>query len=636
MAYTPTLDQLNQDRPSQSYTPSLDELNQDRPQSTQINNWGLFGQDPSEPGNALSHWFTTPHKELARKAFELEVSAVPGIGAESLAAPYIARGAGLLGDALGGSKYVKQLSSLLGSSVSGAAGGAASGATYGALEPADTFGQRLENSGKSAEQGAEFGSLLNPTGKIAGSVLSTQIPGISRILSRVANKIGGLGKSGSITPEEVAHNISMVPEGIKLPLGNINNSPLLQRTQGAISALPWSGYAKPIDQLNNFYRESFDNLQSNTPSNVSNPNEYIYDKYEKEYLSARSNTHDIYTKLGESGDLLAESNPNNKFDDNSFKSAIQKALDEINPQIVNKTSEKAYAPIADFLNDFKNNTPVNDFKTATNVGKALNHLYGQYLETSDGMMRRYINQAKKGLEDSINDNAEKFPQLNELREAANKARQYQAEFENHPDGGDSPFYKIYNRPRVTNTGHFISDYIKPSKGNIDNSALTHSLTDKLSAEDKRFLFNQFISPTGDETVSQKLRNTEKLNNTQRLSLLGDDKPLTDQIIHLKRMVPDSANPGFVPKTGFTGNKVSDVLAASIFPKILIGTGFGRAATSALRSNTLRDMYLKALQNSGTKNINPLTDLLPHLSSISQAAKYPVMNLELDKYSGVQK
>lgn len=637
MAYEPTLDQLNQDRPSQYYTPTLDQLNQDRPIPTPSYMSLLSGINPSIPAPNLSGnnvqnaatWIKQNPKDVGLAA-GIGAGALTGGLADAIAAPAIlGAGEGLegaLGSGLLSRLIPKALTSVGRGIVSGAAGGGAGNAVSQALQPNTNLSDILNSAQQGAVTGAKWGAFLNPaidTG-IAGI---SSIPNLSSLLNKTANSLGGIGKYGNITPEEVEQNMKNIPEGIKIPLGNLINSPKLQRIQGILGAIPFSGAEKTSDQLNSFLNESLDNLKSNIPSNVDNANDYVFNEYKNRYEDAKEDTSNKFDQLSNSADNISKNNPNINFDDSSFKSSIKNALDEISPQLINKTSIKAYKPITDFLNDF-NNTPINDFQTATNVGKSLNNIYRQYMDPSDGLMRRYINQAKSGLEQSIDDNAANYPELSDLRNQANSARKYQAQFENLPNGQLSPFYKIYNNPRVTDTGKFINSYLQPSKGLIDNSALTNSLTSKLSPETNNFIFSKYISPTGDETIGQQLSNIEKLNDSQLTSLIGDKKPLVDQLKTIKQIVPESTSPGFVPKTGYTGNKQLSLLAMIMHPYLGLGPLAARMGTSALKSNTLRDLYLNSLKN--TSNIqNNFSSLTPYLNLL-KSPTYSAISMNAQK------
>jgi len=517
------------------------------------NSQGVSTEDQYNPFKEIT---SNPYKPQMPNSIATEIgesipgiaaSFIPGAGAEEAAGAALSKVPEFFG------------SNLAKKALQSAAGGAASAPLMG-INP---------------KTGAEWGAALGPAGELVSNI------------GKLPAKILG-GKMGY---EEAKQAIDSVPKGIKLPLGQIVDSPRLNRIYQGASSIPFSGTAKPYDQLNSYLQDGIAKLTENSPENVPDANQHVFDMYKNAYDQSKQNTHNAFSELSDAADQLGDRG----FDKTKLNDAISDARKEVNPKLVNDTASKQYKPIIDMLDDFEK-TDIPNFQTANHVGQVLNDLYRQNSAPENGMMRRYINKLKSGLEDSIDDNASKYPELSELRQKANQARQYQAEFEKTPSGAKSPFFKINNNPNASDTGKFIDSYVKSSLGNKDNSSLLDNLLSKVDEPTKNLVAERFINPRGESSLSDQVKNLSKLSPGQRSLLFGGNKPVSDEILKLSKMFPEGKNPGFVPKTGFTGSKITGGVLGALHPE-LVGLPIGaQIIQRALRSNALKNIYLNSLKS----------------------------------------
>lgn len=541
------------------------------PQAVRPGQVGLFGQKFAPAQEQIQN--TIQARKGLSESLPLIASLGTGVGAEGMAAPMIE---GLVSKLGGGA-----LARILGSAASGAVGGAASSLPLG------------QNVGTGAAIGAPFGA--------AAQSVKEALPALVNYYK------------GQSTPEQIQQSMSQIPEGIHLPLGGVVQSPKLQSTESLLSSVPFSGGKKPYFQLNNWMNSSLDNLKSGVPATSLENDKNAYNDWEDNYLKSKSNTHNLFTDLADKANKVSSDNTipgmtgatyqavksPYKFDDSTFKNSIDGLISDIKDRAGNDISSDTYSPIMKILNNYKNRN-INDFKTARNVGFGLNDLYGKNLSPENALERRYIGTMKKGLEDSIDENASKYPELNDLRDQANQARVNQATFENLPNGKRTPFFKIFNTPNASDTSNFVNQHFKsPDSLNL--------LLKNVSPDTKESIATSKINPGDNQTIAKQVENIRKLNPEYRQALFGDKKPLADQMVEMSKMYPGGKSPGFEPQTGLTGSKMESTLGLAGGIGSLLGTGHIPAAAALasipaganlanrfLRSNTARDLYLQNL------------------------------------------
>lgn len=474
--------------------------------------------------------------------------------------------------------------------------------------------------GVTPSSGAAWGAAFGPLGEA-----------VSRIPKLPAAILGGKSralKGARMGAEEAAQSFNKIPQELNLPIGDMINSKNLQRMYQKLRAIPFSGTDAAYDDSHNLIKQNILDATGISPENLENldVNTPAFEQTANAYQQAVNNTHNKFSNLAE----MADQSANKGFDKSALDNAIKEAKDEIGKKIVNKTSAARYKPITDLLDDY-DQTDIPDFRTAINVGHALNDEFGANLKPEDKLMRRYIGKLKSGLEQSIDDNASIYPELGDLRREANEARKYQSTFEKLPNGNSTEFHKIYNSLDNNDIGNFVNRFLSSSKGLGDNSAKLENLTRNLSPDLKRAIYAKYINPDGKQTIPNQIKKMASLNRRQTQLLLDDKAPLIDQIRNISSLYPDSKNPAFVERTGLLGGKglaglglgVGATLHHAAIPFALGAIGGSRALGAALRSNWLKDAYLNSLK------ADPLT--LPSIVSRPTKA-YAIANLG-DKNNG---
>ncbi|WP_438967012.1 hypothetical protein [Flavobacterium sp.] len=471
---------------------------------------------------------------------------------------------------------------------------------------------------------------VTPTvGALTGLITPTASESLSQTLARRAVR-----SSEEMTPEKFSQRLASQPEGIKLPIGEIAGAPALQRLYTALQGMFGAGATKPYEQLNKFLKQKREEISKLPNETVDDPNQAIFDAYKEQYNQAKEHTNDAYAALSDLSDRL-----NVPFDRSAYQNSLDKIKNEVKELIgeegkaSKELAEKRHAPSLKLINTM--DKPIENFSDARRVMQNINNEFSSPEGKEDEIYRRHLTKLKEGLERSIEDSTKDVPELKDAFDHARLMRINQGTFENLNKREKTPFYKLFQKGG--DTGQFIDSYIKPSKGTKDQSYLLNSLVSKLPEDDREILSYHYLKSPGrkggDTTLSEFISRLGNLNKNQRNILFKENAPLANQLVDISNLYPEGKIPEFEPKTGYTGSKVAQfiselsgaIAAASgghFLPSALIAAipALGRGAATALRSDWLKNAYLKSLERTPNKSAPPHRISIPARALIEEGVR----------------
>ena len=454
------------------------------------------------------------------------------------------------------------------------------------------------------------------TGAMGGALAPGQDPLSARNLAESAALGGALGQAGNLgrgllsrltgakigqTAEELNPEVM---QGTRQPL----QTPVMRVLAKKQAGFPLSGDEKFRQTLYDKVQNLDSELKDNPQSAGTEPNQQAYDDYRSQYEDATNNTNNLYNQYAQMVDQK-----NIPFDSTDYASALNDQLSKLKTATRGKAVlQKALKPQIDIVNDFMKSPPTS-FSEAVRDEQGLNRLWRQHTGQDDKPIRDTIQQVKNSLQDSMDTAAAQSPELNDLYQNAKQARVDQGLFEKNIQGRPSEFIKQYNNPRADRElapPRFIQNMIRPSTGNVDNTALSKHLTDNLPEETKQDIFNALMKPKENMSLAQQLNKIGNYKDSQLQQLIGNKTDLLNQMQNLKSIMPEAMSPEFVSPTGKEGAKRAmtsgtGVLALSGHPELAagsVGLALGnRALNHLLRSEAFKNAAIRSLARRGTQN-----------------------------------
>lgn len=602
MAYKPSIDDISEVEQKSGYKPSLSDISDpNKASDMSVILRGLLS-GAAEPGRGLANLMASGLQKIpgagklvhqipeqqTQMLSPAEQQSALGKGSEVVGqvAPALASGglSGLAEEALPAAAQA---------ATRGLAAPAASMAAYSAATSPDDRGSQ-----------AALGAL----GGAGGELLARGVGAIPGSLGRIVG--------GTRAPEEVKAAQAVVPKGVKMPLGDVADSPWLQNAYKITQGVFGSGANKPYEQLRSALGDSLSKADLPSPDKVGNVNQSVMDDMTRKYEALKDNTRAQYDALGRAADSM-----NVPLDKDGLNDSIKKALDSVSGKLATKSGKRQ---LSDAVSDLKSyQGDIKDFGTATDQISNLNQDLTDSRNAGNYQAYRLYTLAKNGLEKTIEDSAKNNPELYQQYLNAKNARITQGKMEMLDKKTESPFYKAYQKGATP--GNLVDQYVKPSKGTQDFTNLTQQLSDHIDPETGKAILSKKISAP---SVGKQLDNLSKFTPEQIHELAGSESaPHLNNLTEFNKYFPGAVNKAFEPKTGFLGEKVAQALQ-------LAGGGFGaahgvgtggvsiaapmlgaRAIQSGMRSPSLRNAYIKSLEKGAKK---PTSDLMRHLSAALMA------------------
>ncbi len=461
------------------------------------------------------------------------------------------------------------------------------------------FGKKLATG---VAAGAAAGTAMSPLagfdpeeGAMLGALTPTDVIPYGRVLRSVVR--------GRASPEQMRAAEGAIPKGLKMPIGDIANSPAMRRLYSLSQSLLGSGANKPYELLNKTMNEVKDVFQEDLGVSEKDANELVYDEMLEGYQDSMTVTNDAYTSLGNLAD-----EKDLPFDSSALNKTTETAMKELNKKMITTKAKELYQPAYDLLADFNNLPPMIDFSQAIEQLPVINDILKDASSGNNKPLMRSAMTVKKGLQKSIDDSAKNHPVLLTALTTAKDARKAQGKFEKLNKRDKTPFYKTYLKDG--DPGKLISQYLKPSKKTDEMSGLLEQMTKFLPEEAKKAVGEEYFKDT---TLSKFLKKTEDLSEKQRELLFGEEKAQTLQELDtLADTVPESRSAAFDPKTGY--QSVRGFHAGMTIPYALYklfsgdpteaaflafgGPVLGQLLQRGLRSDKLKEAYIKAVENEG--------------------------------------
>jgi hypothetical protein len=216
-----------------------------------------------------------------------------------------------------------------------------------------------------------------------------------------------------------------------------------------------------------------------------------------------------------------------------------------------------------------------------------------------------------------------MPEIQQLREASNKHH-----IENIVPTKEQPLRGFLKRPNELKTQKIIPTFIERGK-NQDNIQKMELLTNLLGPKEMEMLRFQQLKGGNNQTLSQGMNEAwRNLGPEQRQGLFSgaeQSMPEWERIAALRKMNPESLNPGLNPPTGvkllpsaitggagLLGGMVGG--AAAVLPAIAGQIGLGYGLNKLLRDEGFRNKLVKEMLK-GPKNYDNLNAMIS--SSLSR-------------------
>ena len=152
-----------------------------------------------------------------------------------------------------------------------------------------------------------------------------------------------------------------------------------------------------------------------------------------------------------------------------------------------------------------------------------------------------------------------------------------------------------------------------------------SVSFSLSEDGKKALAKAYLNPYDNTTLAKQMTKISKLSPTQRGLLFGDKASVAHDLSKISNLYGEAKVANFTPKTGFPVGKIKQGMTELMAGVGLGATGsmmhiphaipvsaalaaatpvYGQAMQHALRSNLLKDAYLKSISKGAKKSFTP--------------------------------
>lgn len=505
---------------------------------------------------------------------------------------------------------------------------------------------------------APFPVTNDPAGRI-GQFIGSSIPvglateGVGLLGEGVGSALGDnfLGNlaSSKLATVPIGGGVASVTQGQPFLQGAVANSIL-----GAPGGVIGSSIDK-YNEANNLYS------QLNPLSGIVNTQDVpkiVYGNMARQYANAGLAENNAWDNLQNTANKNSGS-----YDGSDLMNAVNSAYKEASDNALEAPTNEANN-LKGFLSKLSN-INVDSFSQAVKFGKTINSLYDQYNVGNNSFMQPAYNAIKNAFKQNIYDNYNlgnlSDDELNAYNNA-NNATQYRTSFEtigNGPNSPISPFFRQFqqesripigpdqpidpsnpNSPMVkqptlpavlvdqsqSNPGTFLSDYLQPSNGMADNSALLQHLLDRTSPNIQQVIAHgYFNNPTNIAQVGEALSN---LNDSQKQGLFGD----TDLANQAQAAAAPSS--GLLRKLVHIGGNLAGMFGGHAIGHPIIGYAVGGHLADQLGSGQISsdipssNVLQKTLSNIPYQQVRQF-GLLPNLT------KATPMPLTLNTFAGYQ-
>ena len=543
---------------------------------------------------------------------------MPGIGE---AAPFAEQIPGLLTKLGLHRSAVPLVSSILSKHIPRAAIGAAQGML---ASPDD------QSTG--AQVGASLGLLAPGVARVIKPLLSSTpvrnvMGSVARGLTRVFPGIGS-GTEGQVTATDFFKNIGNQPAGMKIPLGNIAASPGLTKIQTLLGMIPLSGAAKPIEEIGqhvNMLLNQLENPANVTNVDLQNANLTALKDFGQRYAAQKNEVTRKYDLVGKRAATLRA-----KLDPSTIVDTIDKQIEEIKSSApVGSARANAIATLLEKSKELRNLprneqellqtgrivAPTVPISKALALRNELSTMSSNYLDDSPSsrILKGKLGGINHTIDESIHGAAikAKDSEFSSLLDDARAERVKQADiFEKDAKGNKTAASTWYNKagnPDEREIQNYINSGVPFSTKGNDFGLTTEKFIASHSKGIAPLVGAHILRSEG--TMAQKIARLNKMSIRQRDAIYGKNNNAVKSVLNISKMFPDAKSPFYTPQTGASGEKVSQALkylsalsagvgAAqhSLLPMVLpVGTVLGaRGASSLLRSNALKGLYLRGL------------------------------------------
>lgn len=484
----------------------------------------------------------------------------------------------------------------------------------------------LSRLGVRGAEGAAQGALVSPQDPLRGAAYGAGIgsgaSAFARPISSLSGPLGrqlvkmfpgiGKGEQGQITAEEFQKNLASQPEGVKLPLGNVANSPAATSLNVLLAGVPFSGAAVPEEQAAQVLQSKLNKILSYHPEEDINPDQMAYDETAKAYEAQKNNTSNAYQQLA------------NATAGKNLNVSPEKTLDNLNNQISElsgKADTPTYANALNTLRNFKdklsdltkkdpitNSQSLPSYQQMLNLREEANSSIRNNLGFQQGapVLRQAMHDFMNSLDSDIQSSVDKVGDT-DIQNLANEARRQRTlqaiNFERNPDNSATPFHQLHNTFSVQepDTKGFIKKYIKKSIPGSDSTVMTEKLLGPLSTDVRNAIGASYVN-TG-KGLGGKVTKISELSPRQQELMFGENSGEAQNINRLSQLFPQAKNPNFAPKTGYLGEKIqqaSDIAksgGATAAALAVVPSVIARLSAAGLRSDAIKNLYLRGLLNS---------------------------------------
>lgn len=447
------------------------------------------------------------------------------------------------------------------------------------------------------KQGALLGGLGAALGPVAGLVMRGM---------KQAARMGGTASSAEVKDAiDAAKRL-----GVKIPLGEATESPILKKTQSSfLSDLPFSGMSQEYIKIGKGLNDQIESILSDIqPSIEKNVGSSLQDAIISATKKAESEKRNLYKDVH----TLAEKTGHKVSTDSYRKTAsdLMKEITRFNEE--NVEFKDVFDPSIYSILDKARGSKTKSFEGAFDLDKRINNELKKSDSQGDYATSSILRQLKDSINTDIDSSAAKSGDSN-LINAWNKAKSH---FKNEVvplrKNDISKFTKS-----DADLDTIIPTFLKT--GQFERPQLLNRLTKNLSEEEKGNVAHQYLTKSlreGQELNSDSVLTAyNKLGDKQKNLLFGkEDKKKLDDVLKIRKLMGMDLKQMMQPKTG---EKMSKLVALTSPATAYLAGGpagalgllsGGRLGKEALMSDWLKNIYLKSLSESKTPELGRLSQL----------------------------
>jgi hypothetical protein len=508
------------------------------------------------------------------------------------------------------------------------AGGIAKGAQ--ALGMGGKAASMLGRGGAIAGSGAALGPIVDadkPAGEAAaeGALLNLGGAGLLKLLTNAPRQAAQLLKMGGAAPKEGVEKVVQAASdlGVDMPLAEVIKSPGLAKLQKAgLKNIPFSGMAQEYQKLSEGLSGNIQSLLGKLNPENKHSGEAVQDFLSDKYSSLKNTVSDLYGDLKESVSQLA---PGNVHDNSSVFSEAQKIKDDFSKKLRRPGGDvKVPKDVKSYVDQISKESIniqdafADDEIINSHIGDAIAQIRKGGKEAKDAERSLpYWNRLKKQNLADTDKTVERVgsPEISEKWSAAKNF--YKENLAPYAEKG-SLLKKIISEPNIDK----VQNKFLQTSGQQPKSEILNQVADQLPQEVKDTVAHSYLLGPKDGNLIDAISRYEKLQPKQRDALFSEgDKKSLDNLLTIQNHVGKKEfNQMFVPPTGAQvqmtggaltlpasaayGMKLGGPVGALLGPAALIGGA--RGLKSALMSDALKDLYLKASKGAAkpVKKVGP--------------------------------